>query len=115
MILKEAINKHTEWRFKLLTAISKRETLDAIMIKQDNCCPLGKWLHGEGMAQYGNKKSFGDLVAKHAAFHRSAGVVADAVNAKRYDAAEKLLDFGRVYSTASAAVVNAIKVVQKEI
>lgn len=47
MDLNNAIAKHSEWKTKLRSAITRKETLDASTISKDNCCDLGKWLHGE--------------------------------------------------------------------
>lgn len=115
MNLDEAIQKHAEWKVKLRSAITKKETLDAATIRQDNACILGKWLHGEGKAQYGNKPSFANLVAKHAEFHHNASKVADAINARKYDAAETMLGVGSQYGNASLTVAAAISALKKEI
>lgn len=115
MNLDEAIQKHSEWKVKLRAAASKKETLDAATIRQDNACTLGKWLHGEGKTQYGSKMSFTNLVAKHADFHHNAGKVAEAINAKKYNAAETMLGIGSQYGHASLAVAAAITALKKEI
>jgi len=54
MDLTQAIEKHSEWKAKFRSAISKHETMDADTISKDNCCELGKWLHGESQANSGN-------------------------------------------------------------
>ena len=114
MDLNEAIQKHAEWKVKFRSAINKQETMDAATIRQDNCCPLGKWLHGEGQSQYQGKAAFTNVVARHADFHRSAGKVADAINAKKYAAAETMLEGGTEYGLASSAVAGAISALKKE-
>ena len=53
MDLNEAIQAHSEWKMKLRSAIQSRTQLDAATIARDDCCALGKWLHGESRAQYG--------------------------------------------------------------
>ena len=115
MDLDEAIHKHAEWKVKFRSAINKKETLDAATIRQDNCCVLGIWLHGEGKARYGTKASFANLIARHADFHRNAGTVADSINAKKYDVAEAMLGGGKPYANASSAVASAITALKKEI
>lgn len=114
MNLDDAIQKHAEWKVKFRSAINKKETMDAETIRKDNCCELGKWLHGEGQKQIGSTPTFTALVSKHAAFHRTAGKVADAINAKQYDAAEKMLDSGTEYAQASLAVGSCITALKKE-
>ncbi len=47
MDLDQAVAKHAEWKVKFRKAISAKEQLDTASIAKDNCCELGKWLHGE--------------------------------------------------------------------
>lgn len=47
MDLTQAVAKHAEWKTKFHGAIIKKEQMDAPTIGKDNCCELGKWLHGE--------------------------------------------------------------------
>ena len=115
MNLDEAVAKHMEWKVRLRSSIVKKEVVDAATIRKDDCCVLGKWLHGEGKTQYGRKKSFAELVAKHADFHRNAGSVADTINAKKYELAETMLDGRSEFGAASFAVAGAIASLMKEI
>lgn len=89
-------------------AIAKQETLDAASISADNCCPLGKWLHGDARGHYGKLPAYRECVDRHAAFHREAGAVATAINQKRFSQAEKMLEAGTPYAAASSAVGSAI-------
>jgi methyl-accepting chemotaxis protein len=115
MDLDEAVGKHIEWKVKLRSSIVKKELVDAATIRRDNCCVLGKWLHGEGKNLHGNKSSFGPLVTRHAEFHRCAGNVADAINAKKYDQATVMLEGNSEFGVASFAVAAAIKALIKEV
>ncbi|MFO1216781.1 MAG: CZB domain-containing protein [Burkholderiaceae bacterium] len=108
MDLNKASSAHTDWKVKLRMAIAKKERLDAASIGADNCCALGQWLHAEGRAVHGRSAVFSDLVKKHAAFHREAGAVAQAINAGQYDKASGMLEAGTPYVSASSAVVTAI-------
>jgi methyl-accepting chemotaxis protein len=114
MDLDSAIQKHAEWKMKFRAAISKQETMDVATISKDNCCDLGKWLHGEGRTQHGSLGTFSPVVSSHAAFHNEAGKVAVAINAKRYADAEKMLDGGTPYAAASNTVAGAIMKLKKE-
>lgn len=109
MDLDQAIRKHAEWKLKFSLAISKQETLDAATITADNCCELGKWLHGDGIKRYGKLGSYTECIAKHAAFHVEAGKVAVTINEKKYTAAEVMLKPGTPYEAASSSVWVAIK------
>ena len=114
MDLNTAIGKHAEWKLKFRNAISGKETMDADTISKDNCYELGKWLHGEAKPIHGNRASYIECVTKHAAFHKEAGKVAIAINAKKYTEAEAMIDGGTTYADASAAVGLAIMRLKKE-
>lgn len=114
MDLNQAGAAHAEWKVKLRTAIAKHETLDVATISADNCCQLGKWLHGEAKSKYSAMAAYKDCVTKHASFHRAAGAVAAEVNAKRFKEAEAMLNAGTPFMTASSAVGSAILGLKKE-
>lgn len=114
MDLEDAVAKHSEWKTKFRMAISKKEAMDAATIAKDNCCDLGKYLHGEGKAAFGKLATHADCVARHAAFHTEAGKVAQAINAKKYLEAEAMINAGTSYSAASSAVGVAIMKFKKE-
>jgi methyl-accepting chemotaxis protein len=115
MNFEEAIARHTEWKIIFRSAISKKELVDAATIRRDDCCILGKWLHGEGKSHHESNATFANLVTVHADFHQNAGRVADAINAGRYDEAETLIGVWSEYSSASLAVIDAIEAVRKDI
>lgn len=114
MDLEQAVTKHAEWKLKLRTAINKQEPLDDATISKDNCCEVGKWLHGEAIAKHGKLASYSDCVKKHAAFHLEAGKVAKAINAKKFKEAASMLDAGTPYAGASSAVGVALMHLKKE-
>lgn len=114
MDLEKAVTAHAEWKIKLRGAIQKKERLDASSISSDRCCPLGEWLHGEGRQKFAKHPSHGACLAKHADFHRQAGVVAGAINQGRYAEAEAMLVNGSSYMTASSAVAMAIMALRKD-
>lgn len=108
MDLQEAIKAHSEWKMKLRSAIASHSTLDVETIAKDNCCALGKWLHGEAHTRFGKLQSYRECLRLHAAFHKEASGVATAINQARYSDAEKMLSSGLPYAVASQAVVIAI-------
>lgn len=114
MDLNNAIEKHAEWKMKFRSAISRKDTLDAPSISRDNCCELGKWLHGEAKVKFGALPSHAQCVSRHAAFHQEAGKVAQAINARNYSAAEAMLNAGTPYASASSAVGVAILQLKKD-
>jgi methyl-accepting chemotaxis protein len=114
MDLTQAIEKHSEWKAKFRSAIAKHETMDADKISLDNCCELGKWLYGESKVKFGKLASYTECVSKHAVFHKEAGKVATAINAKKYVEVLDMLAPGAPYATASSAVGVAIMKLKKE-
>lgn len=74
---KSAIDAHMRWKVRLEAYISgtSTEQLNADTICQDDQCPLGKWIHARGSAEFGYSETFFDMKAHHAHFHRCAGEV----------------------------------------
>lgn len=108
MNLDNAIAAHAQWKREFRVAISQQEVMDAVTLGKDNCCKLGKWLHGAGRGLYGTKPEFTSLLEKHQAFHVEAGKVASAVNSKQFDEANKMLQNGMPFSSASATLEMAL-------
>jgi Chemoreceptor zinc-binding domain len=115
MDLDKALQAHGEWKLKLRSAIAKKEQLDAKTISADNCCPLGKWLHGEARSKYSQMKAYSACVSKHADFHREAGRIATTINQGKYAEAEAMLNGGTPYAAASSAVGGAVLGLKKEV
>lgn len=114
MDLEQAVQKHAEWKVKFRAAIAAREAMDAATIAKDNCCELGRWLHGEGHTRWSTLPAYRACVGKHAEFHQAAGRVAQAINAKRYGEAEAMLGAETPYAVISRDVVTAIQRLKKE-
>jgi methyl-accepting chemotaxis protein len=112
--LDKALEKHSEWKVKLRTAISKREEMDAATISRDDCCDFGKWLHLDVKSHLAQKPSYVDCVSKHAAFHIEAGRIANMINAQKFGEAESLLGNGSAFVSASTAVGIAIMRLKKD-
>ncbi len=114
--LDSAIEAHAQWRTKLRTAADNHEHLDAKTISCDDCCVLGKWLHGAGGNKFGHSPSFVDLIDRHRGFHTAAGKVAQTINRGDYAAAKQMLaggtDFSRCSSEVGAAIVRLRKEMQ---
>jgi methyl-accepting chemotaxis protein len=99
-----AIEAHRQWKVKLRSAIDKRETLDAETLCRDDCCALGKWLHGPGGSRWGTRPQFVKLMEKHSVFHAAAGNVARKINSGAYKEAERLIGSGSTFLDASTEV-----------
>ena len=114
MNLTQAISKHIEWKVKFMSIILKHESIDTEIISKDNCCELGKWLHEDGKAQFGNLASYAICLDKHAAFHLEAGKIAAKINEKKFNDAEAMLNAGQPYTTSSNNLNLAIKNLEME-
>lgn len=108
MNLDEAVKGHTEWKMKFRSAISKTEQMDVATIGKDDCCAVGKWLHGEGKPKFSTKPAFQRAVDTHKAFHLQAGKLAGLVNVAKYSEAEAALGLGTAYINASGDVAKAL-------
>ncbi|MBT9559897.1 MAG: CZB domain-containing protein [Myxococcales bacterium] len=106
---------HSEWKTKLRGALLRQEKLDAANISRDDCCSLGKWIHGPESSSVRSHAAFGACKTKHAEFHREAGKVAAAINAARYAEAETLLGSTSAYSRVSSEVITAILSLKKAV
>ena len=104
MNLDNAVQTHAQWKTKLRSAIAKHEQLDLVTLSRDDCCELGKWLHGEGRTSYGRLTSHNDCLSKHLVFHSEVTKIARTVNSKQFEAAEVMLGAGTTYAKASNAL-----------
>jgi len=111
----EATNAHTDWKIRLRGAISEESTLDLDAIASDECCELGRWLHGPSKARYGTLPAHGECLVAHARFHLRAADVAATINARSYADAEQMLGAGTPYALASRAIVLSIEVLRRQI
>ncbi|MCX7089342.1 MAG: methyl-accepting chemotaxis protein [Methylococcales bacterium] len=115
MDLSMAMQKHSDWKVKLRTAIVNQEQMDAVTIAKDNCCDFGKWLHGSARSTLSHLDAYVACVSKHASFHIEAGKVASTINAKKFSEAEAMLNHDTPYAAASSAVGVAIMRLQKDL
>ncbi len=110
-----AIEAHRAWKLKLRRAISSQEKLDIATISRDDCCALGKWIHGPGGHRHGRNPRFGDLKAKHRDFHLSVGEIARKINRGRHDDAENLLGTGSSFTALSTDIVSVLNRFKNEV
>ncbi len=76
----DAMQAHAAWKKRLFEYLEGRskENLQPDNIRVDNMCMLGKWIHKEGKAEFGNDPTFIKLVEEHAKFHQHASKVVEA-------------------------------------
>lgn len=110
-----AVEAHLAWKIKFRVAMQNRQQLDEATIGRDDCCDLGKWLHGEGAVRHGGLPSHAPCLQRHAEFHREAAQVAHTINRGDFARAEALLGPTSSYSGASGAVVLMLGKLRREI
>jgi len=110
-----AVEAHRAWKVRLRSAIAEHGRLDAESICRDDRCPLGQWLHGPARQRWGSRPAFAELLGEHAAFHRAAGEVAEAINRGAYEQANRLLGSGSAFGEASTRAVAAILKAKREL
>jgi methyl-accepting chemotaxis protein len=71
---------HRSWRLKLRSFLDGRENLNAHELASHRDCALGKWMCGEGGAEYGRLGVFRELEEKHKNMH---GLVKEVVELKQ--------------------------------
>jgi hypothetical protein len=99
-----AVAAHQKWKTRLQACIdgTSEEKLDPEVVGRDDQCVLGKWIHGQGGAAFGQEQIFTDLTSAHAEFHKTAGMVLSAVYDGRKEEAAQML--GSRFSQASFKV-----------
>lgn len=108
MDLDHALEAHVAWKVHFRMAILEQGTVDADCIGREDCCDLGRWLHGEGRARLGGLAAFAACVERHRAFHDAAGRIARAINAGRLEEAARLLRPSGAFTLGSAGLGNAL-------
>jgi hypothetical protein len=76
----DAMLAHAAWKTRLNEYLEGRskESLEPGNIRVDHLCLLGKWIHSEGKANFGDQPAFIKLVEEHAKFHHHAAIVVEA-------------------------------------
>ncbi|KUM04084.1 CZB domain-containing protein [Chromobacterium subtsugae] len=105
MDLQQALLKHVEWETRFRVAIFMQERMDEDNIGRDDCCELGKWLHGPGQSRFGHLSVYQTCLSRHAILHLEAAKIAGLVNRQQFSQAEQALDDGAYAVAASAASV----------
>ena len=71
-----AVNAHERWKARLMDYLEGRTTvgLDPAVVRRDDHCALGRWLHGVGGELLGDQPAYALLMARHQYFHEQAVV-----------------------------------------
>lgn len=89
----QAVEAHLAWKRRLdqYLAGQSAEDLRPEIIRKDDLCVLGKWIHGPGKTRLGSYPIFRQLVDEHSKFHHHASKVVEAHQAGDHATAAKLL------------------------
>lgn len=113
MDFKAAFEKHSQWKIKFRQAISEKNSTGLGAVGSDKACELGTWLGSAECVPFRGMPAFAELTSAHQAFHREAGLIADAIVSKRFEKAKQLLD-GPGYAKATDRVWHALIACQCE-
>ncbi len=114
MELSEALTHHLDWKVRLRTALADKETVDVASASDDCGCVLGSWLNGEARERFGHLDSYRDCYRKHMHFHQQAGRVVQCIGAGNEDEARAMLGLSGAFSSASSALIEALKRLRRE-
>ncbi|MBI4807521.1 MAG: CZB domain-containing protein [Nitrosomonadales bacterium] len=91
--LYDAVLAHSAWKRRLFLYLEgqSKEDLQPAKIGVDYLCVLGKWIHSDGKAHFGDQPEFVELVEEHAKFHAHAASVVEAHQAGETDRAMDIL------------------------
>jgi len=104
----KVIAAHAQWKTKFRVAINRKEHLDEETIARDDCCELGKWIHGPTKMRLGRHPQFTELLRGHKRFHVEAGEIARTINRQSFANATKMLEHGSPFADASAEVTGLL-------
>lgn len=111
----EAIKAHSAWKMKLSNYLAKPDgSLKIAEVEVDHKCPLGQWIHGEGV-KWSSLPEYDKLKTQHAHFHRAAANVIRHADLGMNTSEETALGGSSEFSTASADVVSAIMWMKKKV
>lgn len=108
--ISKAIGAHGMWKTRLKMAIETGKVETPVpTIKMDNQCEFGKWLYGATIPDAAkNSTHYKTVVDLHAKFHQAAGRVAELATAGKKADAEKSMEMGGEFSTASSKLTSAM-------
>lgn len=98
---KRAIAAHGQWKVKFRDFMGNKIDLNPQVVCADNQCEFGKWLHQHGKQQL-DASEYQEIQKLHAAFHQAARNVVLLKKAGNLTDAEKSLQSGGDFASASA-------------
>ena len=103
----DAMAANVIWKLRLTRMIEDAAggDLESVAAGDDDMCPFGKWIHGEG-TQYQATPAYQDVLSKHVHFHACAAEVLRKAEQGDMAAAMKTLD--GAFEAASRQLVHAV-------
>ena len=100
-----AIRAHQLWKRRLLQVMDgvSDEAFDIERVRRDDCCDLGRWLHGDARRRHGQDDVFRRLLLSHQTFHETAADVLVLCRAGEIARARDLVERG-LYARFSVRV-----------
>lgn len=112
----EAIRAHSTWKIKLQQYLSNPDnSINVVELAKDNVCPLGCWIHGEGLRNYGKLPEHKTLLEQHREFHKAAADIVMRKNKGEDVKAETALGAQSPFAKHSANVVASIMQMKRQI
>ena len=109
-----ALSAHAQWKKRLQDAIEKGQSEFKVdIVKKDNDCQFGKWLHGLPSVKTSNPE-FQNIISLHADFHKVASEILDLAIKGNKTEAQKRLEFGGSYSNISGKLVVALRQLEEK-
>ncbi|MFO0569042.1 MAG: CZB domain-containing protein [Polyangiaceae bacterium] len=99
---------HSRWKWRLRNYVDgKSPALDAALAEKDDGCELGRWLRGDA-GQVLAPALRGEVLEKHAAFHRAVADLVRLVQAGRHSEARAALGCEGGYAAACSEFLEAV-------
>jgi hypothetical protein len=107
-MLDQAIQNHTLWRIKLLSAMNGGKMPDKVMAASENQCDLGKWLRSEGQERHQHRLEFVHLCEAHKHFHNClADTVVQVASGQEAEARQSI--FHGTFQHRSLSLIKAVE------
>jgi len=115
MSLKDEISAgiaaHGQWKVKFREFMQGKLELDAAIVQKNDQCQFGKWLESDGKLHL-STPDYQELHELHTSFHAVAATVIRKKKSGDLVGAQKDLDSGGLFASASAALTRKMMTVK---
>lgn len=111
--LNRAFMAHANVKNRLKRAIVGEEEIDPAVIRRDDVCEVGKWIHGEGKSKFAAHPLFQEFRKVHADFHSCAHNVMMLYKGGKVREAEAEIDRG-AFEKKSSEIGNCIMKMKRD-